>query len=149
MISVISVDEKFSKMTKDLDPFGEYLLSNYGRVYSLKRDIFLHPMLNNRGYPRVDIRYTLENKDIFRKTILLHIAVVKTFGDCEGNKLKKKYDYIDGAQIDHLSKNKENPCYKNLQIVSRQENIKRRDLDSKSLKIYIQNEININIEEMF
>lgn len=102
-----------------------YLISNKGRVYSIKRSIILKQNLNSSGYRRVTIG---------KKHIFIHIKVVELFGDCKGNHLPDGETLREfGISIDHIDGNKKNNQIENLEIVSHAENCLRR---SARMKIY-------------
>lgn len=128
--------EKLEFMPKDLDPGRKYLISNFGRCFSLKSNKWLIPHPNSNGYQRVDIAYfDGPKKRTYQKNVFLHLAVVKVFGDCYGNKFDTLAKTLDVVNVDHIDKNKKNNSFTNLQIVSFQENIKRRDMtDEERLK---------------
>lgn len=122
MIIPIDANEKFDV----LDERKGYLISNYGRCYSLKTNKFLKPNLNNNGYQRYDIRYVKNGKDTFREQVFVHLAVVEHFGDCNGNTIDKLSKFIDIINIDHRDRNKLNNKQSNLQITSAKVNQKRK-----------------------
>lgn len=103
-----------------LDKEKEYMISNFGRCYSIKTNKVLKPILNNCGYIRYDIKRTKDKQIFYRKQVLAHIAVVKAFGDCNGNTMIPK-----DADIDHLDRNKFNNTPGNLEIISHSENVRR------------------------
>lgn len=117
-----------------LDKEKDYMISNYGRCYSIKNNRILKPMLNNSGYLKYDIRRMKDGKDIYRKQLLAHVAVVMKFGDKNGNKnITCKY-----SQIDHIDKNKFHNTPNNLEIVSPKENCRRRDTVIGSLELCLE-----------
>ena len=124
MLVPIAVDEKFDV----LDERKGYLISNYGRCYSLKTNQFLKPNINSSGYQRFDIRYINDGKVLFRQQVFAHLAVVEHFGDCNGNTLDKLSKYIDIVNIDHRDRNRMNNKQSNLQITSARVNQKRKFL---------------------
>ena len=97
-----------------------YLFSNFGRVYSLKRDKFLKPYPNSHGYMRVGI--CINN---YKKNVFVHITVVHLFGDCNGHFPECKELSKLGLSIDHLNRNKADNSVSNLEITSFQENCRR------------------------
>ena len=118
-----------------LDERKGYLISNYGRCYSLKTNKFLKPNLNNRGYQRFDIKYIENGRIIYRKQVFAHLEVVKHFGDCNGNTISDLEKFIDILNIDHRDRNKFNNRQSNLQITSARVNQLRKfvcyeDIDS-------------------
>lgn len=125
MLIPIAQDEKFDVLDKN----GRYLISNYGRCYSIKTNRFMKPNINNNGYARVDIFDKFDNKaktKVNRKQVFLHIAVVEHFGDCYGNTFDKMEKYIDILNIDHRNRNKTDNRQANLQIVSAKVNQQRK-----------------------
>lgn len=104
-----------------LDKEKEYMISNFGRCYSIKTNKILKPMINNKGYLRYHIRHFDKESGQQRKMLLAHIAVVSCFGDRYGNK-----EIPEGSDIDHIDRNKFHNTSDNLEIVSHQENMKRR-----------------------
>ena len=93
----------------------KYLISNFGRCYSIRQNRILKPYINNHGY----LRYKIYSDDTIKQRFV-HIAVVQHFGDKYGNKEIPK-----GADIDHLDRNKFHNTPDNLEIVSHSENVKR------------------------
>lgn len=99
--------------------YDDYLLiSNYGRIFSLKTFRFLKFNYNSNGYPRIDIRL---NGKRFAK--FLHILVVEHFGDKNCNKYQ---DFNMLMDVDHIDKNRSNCRQDNLELVSHKENCLRR-----------------------
>ena len=124
MLEVIALDEKFDV----LDKHNEYLISNYGRCYSIKRKMFIKPNLNSNGYARFDISHQVKGHDYSRQQIFAHIAVVEHFGDKFGNTFDSASKYIDVINIDHRNKNRLDNRQLNLQIVSAKCNQQRKYL---------------------
>ncbi len=107
--------EKF----KFLKYSDSYLISNFGRIFSLHSFKFLIPNFNSAGYPRIDLN--LNKKRIVK---FIHVLVVEHFGDKNFNKYSDfKSSNLD---IDHLDKNRSNCRQDNLELVSHQENCKRK-----------------------
>lgn len=115
MLNVIHPDEQFKKIYK------HYLISNYGRVYSLRHEKFMVPMKNNKGYYRFE-NGEMKNGVRSRKLIFIHIAVVEAFGDCHGKIYK---GHLKKAEVDHLDRNKRNNAVDNLELVTHHENMQR------------------------
>ena len=129
MIEVIAPDEKFDV----LDKYNEYLISNYGRCYSIKSNQFLKPDINNKGYGRFDIQHYENGIRVYRKRILIHIAVVEHFGDKFGNTIDNASKYIDIINIDHRNKNRLDNRQCNLQILSAKCNQQRKYLNESQI----------------
>lgn len=99
---------------KPIDGYnGYYLISNHGRVKSLKNEEkILKPDTCNKGY----LRLTLSIKGVKTK-YSIHQLVANYFID-------KPNDYNDGQYIiNHLDEDKTNNHYKNLQYTTIQENV--------------------------
>lgn len=100
-----------------------YLISNYGRVYSLNRKKILKEFKNNSGYSRVQLRTNGITKNVF-----IHIKVVEIFGDCNGNKLPPGNSLRSHhLSIDHIDGNKKHNQQFNLELVTHSENCIRRN----------------------
>lgn len=91
----------------EINDFTDYLISNYGRVYSCNRDIILTPYVNYYfGYERVSLGHPRVRKYVHR---LVAEAFVPGF------------DY--GLDVNHIDGNKRNNHEENLEWVTRSENI--------------------------
>lgn len=153
MLEVIAPDEKFTV----LDKYNEYLISNYGRCYSVKSNKFVKPNLNSKGYARFDIQHYEKNKRVYRKMIFAHIAVVEKFGDKFGNTFEDVSSYINKIDIDHRNGNKLDNRQQNLQLVSHKCNIQRIYIDKNKIDDITQyddiqdlfNYDNTDIDELF
>ena len=100
-----------------------YAISNYGRIYSLKRKKILKQEKNNGGYHRVKLSHEGKPKDIF-----VHIKVVELFGDCKGNFLVPGLTLREQhLSIDHIDGVKRHNQQFNLELVSHSENCIRRN----------------------
>lgn len=128
MLEVIASDEKFDVLDKN----HEYLISNYGRCYSVKRNMFLKPNINSSGYARFDIG-KIANGKRERKQIFIHIAVVEHFGDKFGNTFENAKKYIDKINIDHRNANRLDNRQSNLQLVSFKCNQQRKYIDKSEI----------------
>jgi hypothetical protein len=116
MLNCISNEEQFAIYKK------YYLVSNYGRVYSLRTDKFLKLNKNSKGYCRFE--YSNTKKSVrHRKQTFIHIVVVSLFGDRLGNKINNCE--LEKMDIDHLDRNKNNNAYNNLELVTHLENVQR------------------------
>lgn len=125
MLEVIAIDEKFTV----LDKYGEYLISNYGRCYSVKSQKFLKANLNSNGYARFHIMHGYDNnKKQIRQQVFVHLAVVEHFGDKFGNTFEEKSNYIEKINVDHRNGNRLDNRQSNLQIVSAKCNQQRKYL---------------------
>lgn len=143
-------NEKMDFFDKKDDPFQNYMITNFGRVYSLKSRKFLKLQPNNCGYLRADVRYFNKDKsDKFRKQVFVHIEVVKVFGDCLGHKFDKNHNNIDIVDIDHLDKNPLNCSYMNLEIVTHKENMRRRFLSDEERRKFIETRYAQDVEDIF
>lgn len=110
------LNEKWAKFN------SRFLLSNYGRWFSLKSMKIVKQNPNNSGY----LRLNAKTKD-GRIISFTHIAVVYMFGDCNGKRISPKALLSDmGLTIDHRDGNKLNNMQSNLEIVTFQENINRK-----------------------
>lgn len=93
-----------------VDYEGEYMVSNKGRVMSLKSEdkpAILKTFLSEGGYPRINLM-----KDGDLKQVFVHRLVVQSFiGEIE-----------DGLIVNHIDGNKENNNMSNLEIVTQSEN---------------------------
>lgn len=110
--------EVFKTFIKD-----KYLLSNYGRMFSLKANRLLKPNKNSCGY----IRYGLIIDKKF-KHCFAHINVVRLFGDAKGQLFSDEIidkNMLLGLNIDHINGDKNNNSVWNLEIVSHAENMRR------------------------
>jgi hypothetical protein len=89
--------------------FPDYLVSNCGRVYSIKHDLILTPYVNHYfGYERVSL---YSNNERYRKFV--HRLVAESF--------VPGFDY--GLDVNHIDGNKRNNYEENLEWVTRRENI--------------------------
>lgn len=105
---------------KDLDNIelkqfrnSPYYVSNDGRVFNLSKNIELHQEKSGKYY-RVCCQYNLNGKHF-----LVHRMVWEAF----------KGEIPKGYDIDHLDGNPKNNSLENLEMVTHQENIKRRKMD--------------------
>lgn len=105
---------------KDLDNIelrqfrnSPYYVSNDGRVFNLSKNIELHQEKSGNYY-RVTCQYNLNGKHF-----LVHRMVWEAFNG----------EIPEGYDIDHLDGNPKNNSLNNLEMVTHQENIKRRKMD--------------------
>ena len=136
-------NEKF-KFLKGSD---KYLISNYGRVFNLNSFEFLALNINSNGYPRVEIYSGINNGIRQRKQIFLHLAVVETFGDCNGNSFANM-DENEIINVDHLDRDRRNCRQDNLELVTAKENQARKYYDEKKLQ-ELQDNKKIKLDEIF
>lgn len=109
-------EEYMNESWKEVEIFG-YMVSNFGRVKSLKRVIFCSDgskqsrdgrilKLNRIGLGYMDVQLGRN------KHYLVHRLVAKAF--CDG--------YFDGAQVNHIDGNRENNLAVNLEWCTSSEN---------------------------
>jgi len=98
-------------MYGDLDLTDRYLVSNTGKIYSLKSKKILKTVIHKQGYEVVCI--SLGNRKS-KKLIRVHVAVANMFVD----------GYKDGLQVNHIDGNKLNNDSKNLEWVTAGGNIR-------------------------
>jgi len=101
----------------------KYLISNYGRWYSLISEKILKQNKNNAGYYRA----YLQSSDM-KKHFFTHIKVVEMFGDKNGSRIPDEASSLreHGLSIDHVNRIKKNNRIDNLEIVTHQENCLRK-----------------------
>ena len=96
------VDYKFLFLTKEnfkfIKGYEKYMISDYGRVFSIKRHKFLKPYINSFGYYVVNL---CENK--IKKTIKIHRLVGLHF--LENPENKKCLDHINNIRTDNRLEN--------------------------------------------
>lgn len=95
-----------------------------GLIYSHKSNKYLKARPNNHGYARTEIYYNGSRHHIFN-----HIKVVEFVGDKNGVKIPSFITSLNELKlsIDHLDRDKMNPCRTNLELVTHKENCRRRD----------------------
>jgi len=101
------------KNLKPIDDFPGYFISDCGRVFSFKKK---NPILMNCGKDKDGylVVYFHQNKKVVKRRV--HILVAKAFlNRPNGN----------NYEVDHLDNNRANPDFKNLEWVTRQENMRR------------------------
>ena len=105
---------------KDISGYPNYQISNLGRVWSKKRQIYLKQFKNNSGYSQV----TLSAINGKCKRELVHRLVALTFVDNPNN-----YPCVN-----HKDENKENNTASNLEWCDRSYNINYGDRNNKASK---------------
>lgn len=96
-------------MYGDLDLTDRYLVSNTGKLYSLKSKKILKTVIHKEGYEVVCISLgSRKNKKLIR----IHVAVANMFVD----------GYKDGLRVNHIDGNKLNNDSSNLEWVTYSEN---------------------------
>lgn len=100
-----------------------YLLSNFGRWYSVVRKKILKQNKNNWGYYRAYLQTGVVKKHVFT-----HIKVVELFGDKNGSTIPENASSLRelGLSIDHVNRSKRNNRFDNLELVTHQENCIRK-----------------------
>jgi hypothetical protein len=94
---------------KKIKEFPDYVMSDFGRIYSELSGKLLSPWLNPNGYFKVDLRKNGKSNNKY-----VHRLVLEAFDrPCP-----------DGKQCNHIDGNKQNNCIANLEWVSRSENMK-------------------------
>ena len=92
----------------EIDNYSNYLIYSDGRVYSKKRNIFLKPNINSRGYLQVLL---YNNKK--SKTFSIHRLIAEYY-----------IPLLDGKdQVDHKNRIKDDNRIENLHWVNRSENM--------------------------
>lgn len=104
----LETDEEF-KVLNLANYENSYKISNYGKIYSLKNNIYMKPTKNNNGYMQI----RLYDSNIKSKTFRIHQLVAIMFIE---NKENKKY-------VDHIDRCRDNNYYKNLRWVTHVENM--------------------------
>lgn len=114
ILNFLGEEEKFV-----FDPSSKYLVSNFGNIFSPYTQKFLKPIKNNRGYYYVKI-YNNGTK----QTVPVHVVVARSFYN------------VKGFEVNHIDLDKSNNSLKNLELVTRQENLEHAKLNGafKSLK---------------
>ena len=127
---------------KPVPDIDEYLISNYGRVKSLKcgRNKIMIGNINNKGYHAVSLH---KNTKIHTRKV--HTLVAMAF---LGYKMNGKMDCV----IDHIDHNKLNNHVDNLQIISNRENVVRdgrRGKTSKYVGVHFDKRTNKFISQIY
>lgn len=90
--------------------FPDYMVSDFGRVYSKRRKRLLGLRPNHKGYLCTEVNYMKE-----RKTFLVHRLVAFAFLDKPSK---------EQTQINHIDGDKSNNCVSNLEWCTQSENKK-------------------------
>jgi len=100
-----------------------YIISNEGRVYSVKSRKILPLRKNSSGYLRAVLCVNSIRHDTF-----VHIKVVELFGDRNGKKIPQDMEALlsNGFSIDHVDRNKNNNAQSNLELVTHSQNCIRK-----------------------
>jgi hypothetical protein len=106
---------------KEVNNFAGYLVSDLGRVWSLKNNRLLRPQASRRGGYYSFINLYREGK---RYNVNIHCIVVEAFLGCRP----------EGYEIDHIDGNRQNPCLDSLEYVTKVENIRRREQRRQNVK---------------
>ena len=122
--NLLKDDEEF-KLLNLTNYENLYKISNYGRIYSIKKNIFMKNIKNGNGYNIIRLYNNLGKSKIFR----IHQLVGLTFID---NIDKKPF-------IDHINRIRDDNYYKNLRWVTREENMKNTTKPYKNKKKLIVN----------
>lgn len=116
-----NTNKEFWKPIKDWE--DAYLISNLGRVFSIKFQKPIAIQVSNHGYCTADL-FTRRKGVVRRKKIYVHREVAKCFVPNPDNK-----EYVD-----HIDADKTNNVYTNLQWVSNSENVKKGYLQNKEYR---------------
>jgi hypothetical protein len=115
---------------------GLYQISNYGKVYSIRNNIYMKLHKNKNGYNQVRL-YNIDGKSKFFR---VHYLVALTF--IENTNKDKKF-------IDHINNKRDDNYYKNLRWVTHNENMNNLKIHNKIhlSKKYKKNEYKNNISD--
>lgn len=107
-INLLYDDEEFVRLNyTNIKPY--YYISNYGRIYSVKKNKIMKPFIDKDGYFRIELSTTGQRKC---KKYYVHRLVGFMFVS----------GYFDGAMINHINSNRQCNYYKNLEWVTAQGN---------------------------
>lgn len=117
---------------------GYYLISNFGRIYSIKSDTIIKNILRRTGYEEVGL-----SKNGKRKKYRVHRLVARTFI----GPIRKGY------VVNHIDENKANNRVDNLEIVTQKENLRhgtvQRRISDKLSKALILTKISNNESSIY
>lgn len=99
------------ELFRPIDGFSKYMITSWGRVYSLADGIFLKQQENEKGYLRVDI---VDDAGIKRHK-KVHRLVAEAF-------IQNENGY---PQVNHIDGNKQNNSFTNLEWVTNEENARK------------------------
>ena len=105
---------------KQINDFDDYFVSNKGRVYSTKTHKFIGNKNKKTGYHTATL--TRGKKSA---TKYIHHLVMRYFGKPKPN---------DDYEVDHIDGNKDNNSIENLQWLTHQENLNKRNAYKKDRK---------------
>lgn len=102
--------------------FNDYMVSNFGNVYNMKRGEIMTPKKHHRGYLRVVLRSRYETREFY-----IHQLVAMCFFS----------DYREGMQIKHIDNDLGNNHITNLYPVKRKRRQRERPVFVKGLRVRI------------
>lgn len=108
--------------------FSKYLISDDGRIYSVKRDKLIEPS-NKNNIKGSYLVVTLYNDEGRKKYMLVHRLVY----------MAHKGLIPKGLQVNHKDEDKENNCIENLELMTQKENCNygtRNQRISKTKRLY-------------
>lgn len=101
-------DEPYTERWVYVDLFPDYMISDFGRVKSIRRNIILRQRKFKKGYMAIDLRL-----NEVRHTKYVHILGASAFVENQFNK----------PQVNHNDRIRGNNFFKNLTWVTNQENV--------------------------
>ena len=110
--NIIELDK--NKEWKVIKDFPDYKISNYGDIFSIKKNIMKKLSVNKNGYFFIHL---LNNKK--RKSFFIHRLVYDNFKGLSNN---------DKLVIDHIDRNKQNNYINNLREILKSENSKNKTI---------------------
>lgn len=116
--------EKDVEIFLTIRDFPDYKISNFGRVFSKKRNTFITGRPNTNGYYQV----RLSNKDGY-KDVLIHRLVADYFVP----------NLVMGTQINHKDQDKSNNRWSNLEYCDPKDNINHGDRTIRATESYKRN----------